>query len=590
MRKKFFLKNLAFFLIPLLIPFMIFGSLSIILTQSYVKNNINKNNISLLKQTKENVELVLNELDQLNLVFDVNSEISTSMDSILDNTEFTYESNIISNVINNFLSADQNARPYIQSIYIYYDNFGDSFYSTTNGKTNLAGYYDSSWYQSYLNQDSHKMLWTEEREFKEYAFENKTTKIISIYRRMLSRKGVIVLNILPQYINSILRSNVPLPEQNLFIMNENKQILFSNTDNDYLEYTPFDRINKSNSDFFTIKIANQNYIVSQLQSQRYGWTYISIISQRSLYRLPSELAKLMLMLLFAAFIIGLVLTYYITNKNYKQVSNIINILDSAESGKPLPPLPERIKDEYSYIVNNILKTFVEQSFLKVTLSEKKYRMQVMELIALQSQINHHFLFNTMKTIYWKSFALTDGPNVVCEMIENLSDILSYSLESIYKTVTLESELKSTQSYIDIQKVRYKDKFDVKWEYDNNILECRVIKLLLQPLIENSIYHGLIEKTGRGGIKVRIQLSDSHIIIAVIDNGIGLNAVALQELRQKLMSDGDYSQHIGLFNINKRLKLMYGEEYGIKIRSSSNLGTVVYINIPKVDTNSEDNSC
>ena len=103
--------------------------------------------------------------------------------------------------------------------------------------------------------------------------------------------------------------------------------------------------------------------------------------------------------------------------------------------------------------------------------------------------------------------------------------------------------------------------------------------MLQPLIENSIYHGINEKPGKGGIKIKIQLTNAHIIIAVIDNGVGLNSNSLLELRKRLNTDEDYSHHVGLVNINKRLKLTYGNEYGIKIRSKPNLGTVVYINIP-----------
>lgn len=535
--------------------------------------------MSLLKQTNENIELVLNEIDQLSLVFDVNSELSIEMDSILGNAAYTYKSNIVSKVLNQFLSADQNARSYIQSIYIYYDFFGDQFYSSVTGKTDMNGYYDNSWYDSYRNQDAQKNLWTEAREIKPYGFEQKSTGIISIYHRMLTRKGVIVLNILPQHINTILKNTVPLPEQNLIIINENKQVLFSNTDSSALLNLTYDQINKSGKEFSTIAASGKTYVVSQFQSQRYGWKFISITPQRLLYSFPSRLKSLMMLLLFTASIIGLGLTYYITNKNYNQISNIISILDFAENGKPLPPLPEHIRDEYSYIINNILKTFIEQSYLKVTLSEKKYRMRAMELMALQGQINHHFLFNTMKTIYWKSFALTSSSNVVCEMIENLSDILSYSLESAEKAVDLALEIKTAQSYVDIQKVRYQDKFNVIWEYDEELMKYNVMKLVLQPLIENSIYHGFIEKTGKNKIKIKIYLSGSNIVIVVIDNGIGIDADALRKIRGKLTVDGNYSEHIGLFNVNKRLKVMYGEEFGLKIRSKRNSGTAVYVTMP-----------
>ncbi|MDK2800407.1 MAG: two-component system, sensor histidine kinase YesM [Clostridiales bacterium] len=214
------------------------------------------------------------------------------------------------------------------------------------------------------------------------------------------------------------------------------------------------------------------------------------------------------------------------------------------------------------------------------LSERKYKLQTMELLALQSQMNPHFLFNTLQTIYWKVCSFTGKSNEVNRMIENLSDILRYSLETGEMNVTLEEEIKNTISYIEIQKIRYKDKFDVIWEYDDDIKQLKVVKLLLQPLVENSIYHGIKEKEGKSYIKIKINHSNHWIKIVVIDNGLGITPEKLIKLQEKLNQDQDYSEHIGLFNTNKRLMLTYyGNQFRIKIRSKMGWGTAVYIYIP-----------
>lgn len=311
------------------------------------------------------------------------------------------------------------------------------------------------------------------------------------------------------------------------------------------------------------------------------WQYISIIPQYTLYGFSLQLGKLMILLLLVSFVIRLVLTYYITKKNYNQITNIINILNSAENNKELPPLPDPSKDEYNYIINNILKTFIESSYLRIALSEKKFKMKAMELMALQSQMNPHFIFNTLKTIYWKSFALTNGFNEVSEMIDNFSDIIQYTLTDPGKSITLETEIKNTESYINIQKIRYKDKFDVFWEYDKKVLGCSVIKLLFQPLIENSICHGIINKDGFGEIKIKIIHRESSIRISIIDNGIGIEKDKLMTIRKNLKDNSDNFEHIGLYNTNKRLKLSYGDEYEVKIRSKYGLGTAISITIPYI---------
>jgi two-component system sensor histidine kinase YesM len=273
------------------------------------------------------------------------------------------------------------------------------------------------------------------------------------------------------------------------------------------------------------------------------------------------------------------LTFFLTKRNYNNLLSIITTFESAENGEPLPALPSRVNDEYSFILQNVIKTFIEQSYLKVQLSEKKYRLKTMEFVALQSQINPHFLFNTLKTIFWKSISLTGDQNEVSNMIEHLSDILHYSLGNYEKTVTLAEEIKSVQSYIEIQKVRYKDKFRVIWQYDDALTKYSVLKLLLQPLIENCIYHGIKEKEGFSYIKIKMALVKSNILITIIDNGLGIKPDTLSEIRKKLSEDGEYTEHIGLSNTNKRLKLTYGDEYGIVIRSKYGLGTVIYITIP-----------
>jgi len=579
MRRRFFFKNLAFFIIPLLIPLLIYGTLSIIFTENNIKKDINKSNIKLLNQAKENVELVLSQINNLSLIYDTNTDIGFEMDSIFQNTPSTYESNGIIKIIKGFMKADSIARPYIYSTYVYYDSADKNFFSSIDGIATINEVIDNSWFQNYKKKDRNINLWTETRKIKQYAFEEKPFQVISIYRRTLSRRGIIVLNILPGYIENILKNATPLADQSLLITNEDNEIFFKNSNIPYLKDIDLTKILKSPSDFFTMKFAGDYYIITKLQSKNYGWKYISIVPQHTLYELPLKLSSIMVMLLIAALIIGIILAYYITSKNSKQIYNIINILDSAEKGQPLPPLPDRIKDEYSYIINNILKTFIESSFIKIALSEKKFKMRTLELLALQSQMNPHFLFNTMKTIYWKSFSLTDGPNDVSEMIENLSDILNYSMGDPDKTVTIETEIKRTESYINIQKVRYKCKFDVIWEYDKEVLEYEVIKLLLQPLIENSIYHGIKGKEGFSLIKIKILILGSVIRFAIIDNGLGIKYDRLREIQCKLHEEGEFQQHIGLFNTNKRICLKYGDKYGITIRSKYGLGTVIYITIP-----------
>jgi two-component system sensor histidine kinase YesM len=305
----------------------------------------------------------------------------------------------------------------------------------------------------------------------------------------------------------------------------------------------------------------------------------AVVPESSFSRLTTQLRTVTALLLALSLILAVIPAYYLTRRNHSNINRIISIIDSAENQRPLPPLPDVVKDEYSYIIHNIMNTFIERSYLKLQLSERKYRLQAAELLALQSQINPHFLHNTLETIYWEILRISGKPTIAHRMIENLSDIMKYSLNSKDNFVTLKEEIENTNSYIEIQKYRYEDKFDVYWDYLPLVNNYKIKKLIFQPLVENSIYHGIIKKDTRCYIKIKIIKSGSHLRIFVADNGYGISLEKLEEIKQKLESSEDYFDHIGLFNTNKRLKLIYGEQYGIRIRSLPGKGTVVFLYIP-----------
>lgn len=582
MKKKFFLKNLGMFLLPVFIPVLVLGTLSIFISQFYVKDEINKNNTNLLKQTRENIELILNEVDSLSLNFTTNPKIVDTLREILRKPYLVGDDHISLAEIKSFVDAPANARPYIHSIYVYFNNDRKRFITSTLGITDIDHFYDKSWYESYIGQEENTEIWIVPRTIQQYSFE-KPQKILTIYRKLypvgLKKVGAIVMNIRVDYIENQLRSLEMSPGQKVEIIGDNGITYFQFDANESEESENNSEQTGGSLLSAAYESNRESYITCELNSLRYNWKYSSIVPKRVLYKVPIKLIELTLLLLLASLGAAVFLSYFLTKQNYRRIENIISIIESAEKGKSLPPLPSRVKDEYGYIIQNILKTFIEQSYLKIQLSERKYKLETMELIALQSQMNPHFLFNTLDTINWEMIALLGKPSLVNKMLENLSDILKYSLGDPNETVTLEEEIKNTKSYINIQKFRYGDKFTVLWDYSEDITCCKVKKLLLQPLVENSIYHGIKEKEGTSSIKIRICRDDTKIGIAIIDNGLGIPRQRLSEIRQKLEKEDDYSQNIGLYNTNKRLKLSYGNEGSFQIRSRENMGTAIYITIP-----------
>lgn len=581
MREKYFVKQLAIFLIPLLIPVIILGSLSMFSAQRDIKADINQNSSFLLQQSKTQLEMILNELDTLYLALYDNADIFNELSAVLKNPSYTYESSNTNRIISSFLNAFTSSKPYIQSFYLYVDNPYNRFLSSVDGLVTLDHFYDTDWYGQFSRYEGPPAKWTARRELKFYSFETKPTAVVTFYNVLVPRKIAIILNIRPKYIESLLNDITRYPTQQMFVLDENSQVIFSNGRGELPQHAELLKIAEQPESFFDMDTPAGKVNVTKVESERYKWKYVSVIRHSELYKTPSRILYYTLVFVAVSVVCGFLLTFVLIRRNYKQLKMIRMMIKAADDSHLLLRPPAKVKDEYSLIVQNMMTHFIEHRYIRTQLLEKRYRLQVMELLALQSQINPHFLYNTLHSVYWESVALTGKPNKASEMIEDLSDILSYSFSNPTGTVTWENELGNTISYVNIQKKRYHDKFECIYEYDEELARLYTFKLVLQPLLENSIYHGIKEKAGPGLIKVKFVRRGERLSLSVIDNGIGMTAERLREVRHRLDADEERTEHLGLYNTNKRLKLTYGSAYNLSIRSKPGWGTKVELVVPCV---------
>jgi two-component system, sensor histidine kinase YesM len=221
-----------------------------------------------------------------------------------------------------------------------------------------------------------------------------------------------------------------------------------------------------------------------------------------------------------------------------------------------------------------------KDLLDSKVKEQEY-LKKAELRALQAQINPHFLYNTLDTIIWMAEAKqTDR---VIEIVSALSSFFRISLSKGRDWITIGEEIERTRSYLTIQKIRYRDILDFRIEVDDRTLNNTILKLILQPLVENALYHGIKNKRKGGIITVRaIQKNETEIILEVEDNGIGFPPEKLALVQAELDHESDdirLESGFGIDNVNKRIKLYYGKQYGLSIRSEYRVGTCVTLRIP-----------
>jgi two-component system sensor histidine kinase YesM len=216
----------------------------------------------------------------------------------------------------------------------------------------------------------------------------------------------------------------------------------------------------------------------------------------------------------------------------------------------------------------------------ITLVQKEEKSKrIAEMNVLQAQIKPHFMYNTLDTIRW--MAEEHNEEDIVEIIEAFTNLLRISLSKGKEKINVQDEFNHVQSYLIIQKIRYEDKLDYEIQFDENILNYKVIKLILQPLVENAIYHGIKEKRGSGKIIITASIEEDMLLFNVSDNGKGMEEEVLNKINKMLVGGSENKNEIGygIFNVNERIRIMYGEEYGLKYKSIYGEGTIVELRHP-----------
>ena len=220
-----------------------------------------------------------------------------------------------------------------------------------------------------------------------------------------------------------------------------------------------------------------------------------------------------------------------------------------------------------------------------SLMEKVHNEEIVlrktELKALQAQINPHFLYNTLDSIQW--MCEQDNSKEAVEMVGALAKLFRISISHGNEFITISDELRHAESYLIIQSYRYKNQFTYSFDVDESLLGYMCNKITIQPFIENAIYHGLDRMVDEGEIRICVRADGKDIIITVADNGLGMTKEQCETILKKDRSD---SKGIGVKNVNDRLKIYFGDEYGISIESELDVGTTVKIKIPKIEKGRE----
>ena len=338
---------------------------------------------------------------------------------------------------------------------------------------------------------------------------------------------------------------------------------------------------QAGKDWSFVKYSNIKYIFRTEMLSANGWRLNVLVPQASVLEKQQALYLTLLIALFGIAAVSYGLAYLTINSNLKRIFILNKEMKRVESGD----FSHKIKPVGSDEIGELMRSFKAMTLRMEEMIDEKYRMgkevKNAELKALQAQINPHFLYNSLDLV--NCLAIEHDVPEIADMINSLVEFYKLSLNRGKEIFSLQDEVRHVQAYVRIQNMRFEKKISLDIEEKEWLKEYSILKIILQPLVENSIMHGILEKEdSRGVIKINFVLQGDRIYIIIKDDGVGMS----KDKIDNLLKETNEIKHAagsgyGVKNINERIKLYYGLEFGLEFESKENAGTVVTVSIPAI---------
>lgn len=397
--------------------------------------------------------------------------------------------------------------------------------------------------------------------------------------------GILQIDVNYDVFKDIIENNISGDDSHFVLCDSNNNII-------YISENSYELINYDNKKFFindSSNSLNSRFLIKQQEISHKDWVLVGLFSKQSTDYRNRTVVMSFLFTMIALLIISILLSYFLSARIIKPLTNIIVLMKRVEEGNFDVEVSYSDHTEINALVKSFKKMISEiKSLLDINIRKEKEKTEA-QMLAFQAQINPHYLYNTLETI--KIMAYNSRAHDVVDVIKALAASFRYSINIETVIVRLEQELFHVSNYIKIQKYRFKDRINFKHNIYGEMCNYGVLRFMLQPLVENSIQHGIEYKSSKSIINIRVSIKNKMLVIKIFDNGVGIKKDVLNEINNQLSLphvntspievNGSY-KGIGLFNVNNRIKLYYGSVYGISIKSWVGIGTVVIINIPLLE--------
>ena len=580
MKRKFFLRRAIKYFLIMMVPTILLFVVFLYSAISSEERQMRYDGQMTLEAALENCDLTLNGLTQQNDLLTGSSRMRMALDRILSNDEISYIDSAFLYSLRTTLSSIVDGNPTLERIVLWLDDAPRALTSDGTGIEFLSLMKDFSWRDAYQAMAEGQRI-----SVRKVVDENGRTWILMI-RRMLLDQGCAVLYINPERWSRSLQTLLHRSSEHLMVLNAEGETLISVT-NDSREVVFREEEIASALESAEGKwqpAAGERFLFDRMAGENF--ILLCGIPRRTMTAAIAEVWRTFALILLVDLAVVMFLAWLTTRQLSAQMHDIIEMFDDAMHERPVrKPDFQKHRDEADVIMDNIVYMYLKDNALRNRVEEEVLRKENAELMALQLQINPHFLYNTLQTM---DFAILTGKadrQELSDVFHDLSGILKYALSSPQEPVTLADELKCLKRYVDIQRYRFGDQFVLYIEVEEALQRAQVFRMMLQPLVENSMIHGMNGLKERGYIWVRAEQRGDRLLISVTDSGTGMT----EEERRKLMEtiNDANARSIGLTNLNRRLLLRYGGESELRISSVPFEETTIRFEIPYIISCDED---
>ncbi|HQL37387.1 MAG TPA: sensor histidine kinase [Bacillota bacterium] len=497
-----------------------------------------------------------------------------------------YEDNITiynrTNEIRSILRQATLSRNEIQSICLVTKNRRFYSFDSDNGKIRIEFTLPYDSIVEAARKGRGKLVWFLEKQEGQVS-EIYVTRMV-YDRDSYNEIGLIAINIKKEYLESVYTDLSKESLNYISILSENNEEIIKQAENSGILKNFYRQQLQGKRGFYTDSKAGM--LVSYVQLEDPSWKIVYHIPLKELYREMDTLKRWVLLIIVYGLIILSVLSVLTSVDIITPINKLVEGMKKVERGNKHEDIELDRSDELGYLSESFNRMSKKIDYLVNRIYKEEIALKEAEIKALQAQINPHFLFNTLENINW--MAQLNGVPEISETVSALAKLIDGSIGRGDRTISLREELEYIDNYMTVLKNRYEDKFEVIKILDEGLMDKKIPRLLIQPLVENAVKHGIGKSRRKGIIRLEAFREEGHIVFEVEDNGMGMTAEELEALNKRLQEDelileGNGAvparKSIGLENVNRRIKLLYGSSYGVKIESSYDEYTKVTVRIP-----------